>query len=91
MPHVPHRQRGEHITLDQYEPVLDDKQRERLGTRTYARMASWPVAFEEAIEDAMARPQFKCEYRGLRRPAEGDRPVGSRSLHGGHQNGYFVV
>ena len=62
---TPMWKKGETITPDQYEVVRDTSMRMRYGTRTvarakpgtifYDRMAAWPVAFEEAMKDAMRR------------------------------------
>jgi hypothetical protein len=56
---------GEHITRDQYDVVRDTSKRAKYGTRTsarakpgslfYARMSSWPVAFEEGMKEACRR------------------------------------
>jgi len=57
--------KGEIITPDQYEVVKDLSKRSHYGTRTvarakkgtafYYRMAAWPVAFEESMQEACRR------------------------------------
>jgi hypothetical protein len=64
--------RGENITRDQYDVLTDTSRRLRQGTRTFARakpgttfwnrMASWPVAFEEAMKDVLARHLPEGEF-----------------------------
>jgi pimeloyl-ACP methyl ester carboxylesterase len=64
--------KDELITSDQYEVVEDKSRRERTGTSIlacaregtdfYHRMASWPVAFEEAAKDLMGRHLPVDEY-----------------------------
>jgi hypothetical protein len=67
---TPKWKRGEAITPDQYEVVKDVSMRRRYGTRAlararpgtlfHARMAGWPVAFEDGMKDVMRR-QFPSE------------------------------
>jgi len=62
---MPVWKRGEKIGPEQYDVVRDTSMRQRYGTRTvarakpgtpfYDRMAAWPIAFEEAMKDAMRR------------------------------------
>ncbi len=64
--------RGEYITPDQYDVITDKSMRMRYGRRTVARakpgtvfwnrMASWPIAFEEGMKDAMHRHLPANEY-----------------------------
>lgn len=58
-------QKGETVTPDQYTVIRDTSKRMKYGTRLHARakpgsrfydrMASWPMAFEEAMKTACAR------------------------------------
>jgi pimeloyl-ACP methyl ester carboxylesterase len=62
---TPMWQRGEVIGKDQYEMIQDRSRRERFGTLImakakpgtvfYDRMAAWPVAFEEAMQEVCRR------------------------------------
>jgi hypothetical protein len=64
--------KDELITPDQYEVVQDKTKRERYGIRTvarakigtnfYHRMASWPIAFEEAMKETCKRHLPVGEY-----------------------------
>jgi hypothetical protein len=69
---TPMWQKGERVTPDQYTPVHDASKRMKYGTRLHARakpgsrfydrMASWPMAFEEAMKTACARHFPEDEY-----------------------------
>jgi hypothetical protein len=58
-------QQGEYVTPDQYELVRDTSKRMKYGTRTsararpgtrfFARMSSWPKAFEDGMKEACRR------------------------------------
>jgi hypothetical protein len=58
-------QRGEYVTPDQYDLVEDTSKRMKYGTRRlarakpgsrfYDRMAAWPVAFEQGMQEACRR------------------------------------